>query len=260
MAARKIAFGNLKGGVGKTSVVLGLADAMAQQGKRVLICDLDPQGSATTALDAEVSSETLTVYDVLAANEPGCLDDAIIETAWQGVDVVPANGQLATLATQQIIAAEHRLRTAMLGADQLESYDVVLMDLPPSLGRLTLNGLVAADEAVGVTVPEAMSLDRLREFLNIVDELQAPFLNESLTVRGIITNGVDLRLGEHRFQSEQLAELWGDLLLQPTIPQRSAVKDMASTRRPIRLTGNRGAKAVASVFDELAAVLMGESK
>lgn len=257
---RKMAFGNLKGGVGKTSVVLGLADALAQQGKRVVVCDLDPQGSATNALGVDVDTETLTTYDVLAANEQGCLDDAIIDSAWEGIAVVPADSQLASLATETMMAGEHRLQTAALGAERFADYDVALFDLPPSLGRLTLNGLLAADEAVGVTIPEAMSVDRLREFLDTITGVQTPFLNPDLRLRGIITNAVDTRLGEHRFQSEQMAELWGEFLLSPSVPLRSAVKDMASTQQPIRLTGNRSAKAVAEIFDELATTLIGGSK
>lgn len=257
--AYTIAFGNLKGGVGKTSVVLACAESLARSGKRVLVCDLDPQGSASIVLGAEITEEQITMYDLLKANTPGSIGDAIASTEWgETIDVVPADSTLAVFADESLTAAEHRLKVAMMDADALDVYDYVLLDMPPSLGRLALNGLVAADSAVAVTVPEALAINGVNEYLGTVEEARHPVLNPSLTLGGIVTNMVDARLGEHRYQLDQMRQVWGDDLLDPVIPARSAVKDMASTRTPLAKTGNRGARPVIDLFDRLTANIVKE--
>ncbi|MDT0120694.1 AAA family ATPase [Kocuria sp. PD6] len=259
MAPCTIAFGNLKGGVGKTSIVLACAESLARSGKRVLVCDLDPQGSASIVLGAEITDEQITMYDLLKANTPGSIGDAIAPTEWgEAIDVVPADSTLAVFADESLTAAEHRLKVAMMGSEDLDSYDYVLLDMPPSLGRLTLNGLVAADSAVAVTVPEALAINGVNEYLTTIEEARHPVLNPHLMLAGVVTNMVDSRLGEHRYQLDQMREAWGDDLLAPVIPARSAVKDMASTRTPLTKTGNRGAKAVSEMFDQLTAHIVKE--
>ena len=161
-------------------------------------------------------------------------------------------------ADESLTAAEHRLKVAMMGSEALDSYDYVMLDMPPSLGRLTLNGLVAADSAVAVTVPEALAINGVNEYLTTIEEARHPVLNPHLTLAGVVTNMVDSRLGEHRYQLDQMREAWGDDLLAPVIPARSAVKDMASTRTPLTKTGNRGAKAVSELFDQLTAHIVKE--
>lgn len=246
------AYGNQKGGVGKTTLVLGCADAWATAGTRVLVIDLDPQGSATTALGVEISPDTLTAYDVLTANAPGTLGQAIAPSAWEGIDVVPADESLASLESETLTAAEQRLKVAALDSPELEAYAHVLIDLPPSLGRLTLNGLVAADRVAVVTVPEAFSTQAVGQFLSTVaDVARHPMMNPSLKTAGIIVNAIDRRLGEHAFQMEQLYEAYGDQMLAPAVPAWSAAKDMTSARRPPRLTGNRKGNALADVFAQI---------
>lgn len=252
MTPRTVSFGNLKGGVGKTSIVLGCAESFARQGKRVLVCDLDPQGSASIVLGTEISEDQITMYDLLKSNTPGSIGEAIAPTEWgENIDVVPADSSLAVFSDESLTAAEHRLKVVMMGSADLENYDYVLLDMPPSLGRLALNGLVAADAAIAVTVPEALAVSGVNQFLSTVDEARHPVLNPSLMLGGIVVNLVDQRLNEHWFQLEQMEEAWGKDMLGPLIPARSAIKDMASTRSPLSRTGNRGSKGVATLFDQL---------
>lgn len=253
MAPKWVAFGNQKGGVGKTSLVLGCADALATAGGKVLVIDLDPQGSATTALGVEIFPDTLTAYDVLAANTTGALGQAIVSSAWNGIDVIPADESLAQLEGQSLTAAEHRLQVASLDSPELEAYGYVLIDLPPSLGRLTLNGLVASDYVVVVTVPEAFSTQAVGQFIStLADVAGHPAMNPRLSMVGIVVNAIDRRLGEHKFQLEQLQEAYGQDVLEPALPAWSAVKDMTSARRPPRLTGNRRGGAIADLFAQIA--------
>lgn len=253
MAPTWIAYGNQKGGVGKTTLVLGCADALAAGGARVLVIDLDPQGSATTALGVEISPDTLTAYDVLAANTTGALGQAIAPSTWEGIDVVPADESLAHLEGQTLTAAEHRLKVAALDSPELDAYEYVLIDLPPSLGRLTLNGLVAADRVAIVTLPEAFSTQAVGQFLSTVSDVAGhPAMNPGLKIAGIIVNAMDRRLGEHAFQMEQLHEAYGEQVLTPVLPAWSAAKDMTSARRPPRLTGNRKGNEMAELFGQIA--------
>ena len=177
------AVGNQKGGVGKTTTVLGLAGAAAQQGRRVLVIDMDPQYNATTALGGE--SEGLNVYDALVSAEPGGLADVIRPSGWDGVDVAPGADALALFERADVLAAEHRLAHALDGVD-LGEYDVVYIDLSPNLGRLANAGLVAADEVLVVTTPEAWAVDGVEAFLATVAAVQAPYLNPALRVAGIL--------------------------------------------------------------------------
>lgn len=258
MSPHTIGFGNLKGGVGKTSIVLAIAESLAESGKTVLVCDLDPQGSASIVLGAEIAEDQLTIYDILKGNIPGSIGQAIIETDWhENLDLVPADSTLAVFVDESLTAAEHRLKAAMSGAPALETYDYILFDFPPSLGRLTLNGLVAADTAVAVTTPESLSVNGLSEFLKTVEDARHPMLNSDLGMGGIILNNVDRRLNEHQFQLEQIQGNWGADVLEPIVPGRSAIKDMASAGVPILKTGNKNAKAIANMIGDLAAAVVG---
>lgn len=257
MTPKTIAVGNLKGGVGKTSIVLAMADSLAQGGKRVLVCDLDPQGSASIVLGVELEPDQLTAYDLLKGGITGSIGQAITSTSWhENLHVVPADNQLARFSDESITAAEHRLQVTMMDSPELDGYDVVLLDLPPSLGRLTLNGLMAADAALAITTPEALAVAGVAEYLAAVESVKLPVLNPHLEIGGIIINMVDSRLNEHKFQIDQITQTWPDLTLGPIIPARAAIKDMASTRQPIRNTGNRDAKRVEEIIRGITSKVM----
>lgn len=256
MSPKIIAFGNQKGGVGKTSITVAVAESLAHRNHKVLVLDLDQQGSASIVLGAEITAETLTMYDVLKANTPGCIDDAIIPTTWENISVVPADETLAALAEESLMAAEQRLKTAFIEAEKLEEFDYVLMDLPPSLGRLTLNGLVAAQQVFAVTAPAALSVQGLTHFESTINEIKKIRLNPDLDFSGVIINMADTRRGEDKFQIEQINENWENVL-SPVMPARAAVADMASTHLPIRQTGNSGAKETQQLIDALTATIVG---
>ncbi|WP_421084855.1 ParA family protein [Rothia nasimurium] len=256
MSPKIIAFGNQKGGVGKTSITVAVAESLAYRGMKVLVLDLDQQGSATIVLGASVTAETLTMYDVLKANTPGCIDDGIMETAWENISIVPADETLAALAEESLIAAEQRLKTAFIDSEKIEEYDYVLMDLPPSLGRLTLNGLVAAEQVFAVTAPAALSVQGLTHFENTINEIKRIRLNPELQFSGVIINLADTRKGEDRFQIDQINENW-DNVLSPVVLSRAAVADMASTHLPIRKTGSSSAKEAQSLIDALTDSIIG---
>ena len=249
------AVGNQKGGVGKTTTVLGLAGAEAHQGRRVLVIDMDPQHNATTALMGEC--EGLNVYDALVATEPGGLADVIRPSNWGGVDIAPGADALAMFERADIMAAEHRLAHALTGVD-LGEYDVVLVDLSPQLGRLANAGLVAADEVLVVTTPEAWAVDGVGAFLATVTAVQAPYLNPALRVAGVLLNAFDGRLVEHNARREELDEAYPGLLLDVRVPRLGAAGHMAAYSQPLYSTRRGSWRRVAGAYEMLANLIAHE--
>lgn len=153
-------FANQKGGVGKTTIALGVASALARRAARVLLIDLDPQASATKVLAVD-ERERCTVADALLEPDGYRLADAVVRTEW-GFDVIPAETALASRESRRSTADEFVLRRQL---EQLSGYGVVLIDSPPSLGVLTLNALTAASHLVVVTEPSFLALQGIDELL-----------------------------------------------------------------------------------------------
>ncbi len=244
-----VAVVNQKGGVGKTTVALGLADAAVAQGLRCCVVDIDPQANATTGL--AVWEPAHTVDQVLERDEPGAARDAIVRSGWPG-DVVPdvvastpALARVEPLLAADPIGASDRLRIALRGID----HDLVIIDCPPSLGLLSINGLFAADRALVVTEPAAWSLDGVDQIVRTVarvsDRRAAP-----LALAGIVVN----RLGRTRDASywhRQLQERYPDQVLG-AVGLRAAVAEAAAQSLPVRALGKRaGAAEAADEFAEL---------
>jgi len=248
---------NQKGGVGKTTVALGLASAAMVRGRRVLVVDMDPQANATTGLG--VFDATTTIDEVLDRDRPGAAADAVRPSGWdppvgRPPDIVPSAPRLAQrehqLATDPI-GAQDRLQVALEGVAQ--RYDDVIIDCPPSLGLLTVNGLFAADRVLIVTEPAAWSLDGVEQILRNVSRI-AERRGGRPAVAGIVVN----RLGRTRdagYWFQQLRETHGDLLLDPPIAARAAVAEAAAQSLPLHLVRRDGASEAGEQFAALLRVL-----
>jgi cellulose biosynthesis protein BcsQ len=233
---------SLKGGVGKTSVTLGLAGAAAARALSTLVVDLDPQANATTALDPE--SVPYTSNDVLADARPGVVGDAVVQSGWSRYVGLVASEPALELRNTPEGDGTLRLRTALSG---VSGYDLVMVDSPPSLGELTRNGLYAADAALVVTEPSLFALQGAQQALDAVDVVRR---SGHLVLRpaGIVVNRMRPTT-EHRFRVSELEQTYGGLVLQPPMPDRTAVTQAAGSCLPVQQGSSKGAREVSAIFD-----------
>lgn len=240
------AFANQKGGVGKTTVTLGIAAALAKTDARVLLVDLDPQASATRVLDVDTTEQT-TVADVMLEPTRYALTDATLATSW-GFALAPAETALASREARRATADEFVLRDQV---QRLDEFDVVLIDCPPSLGVLTLNALTAATKLVVVTEPTFLALQGIGELLRTRDLVGAHY-NPSLELAGVIVNRLE-RTVEHRDSVAEINAFFGrDLVWTPHIAKRTVLQDSARRGLPLEHTATAAARGMASTFAELA--------
>jgi cellulose biosynthesis protein BcsQ len=241
---------NQKGGVGKTTVALGLAAAGQRGGDPILVVDLDPQGSAGWALGVEADDEHLAVGDVLRTGDPKVAEAAVVTSGWgEGVDVLPASrGLIDREADPRDAVAAGRLRRAL--APLVARYRYVLIDCAPSLGPTTRSGLVAADGVLMVVELSALSVRGADAVLDTVEEVGRT-LNPTLDLFGVVVNRAPAASREAERQAHELDRHLGRRAVwRPFIPQRTAVNEAVGHRRPVQDLGYR-AREIVSVFNEL---------
>ena len=184
-----IAFANQKGGVGKTTTAINLAAALFERGKRVLLCDFDPQGNATSGFGVDPRSLETSIYDLIVADEPD-VKSAIVSTKW--VDLIGANVNLAG-AELDLIAMDDRERRLRSVLDRVrEDYDYIFIDCPPSLGLLTLNCLCAADSFLVPLQCEYYALEGLSQLMTTVRMVKKA-MNPALVLEGVLLTMFDGR-------------------------------------------------------------------
>jgi chromosome partitioning protein len=227
--ARIFCVANQKGGVGKTTTTVNLAAGLAQVQKRVLLVDLDPQGNATMGSGIDKRALPLTIYDVLL--ESATVTEARSASVKGGYDVVGANRELAGAEVElvELERRERRLKRALLAVR--DEYDFVLIDCPPSLSLLTLNGLCAAH---GVIVPmqcEYFALEGLSDLVNTIKQVHAN-LNPELHIIGLLRVMFDPRITLQQQVSEQLKVHFGDKVFDTVIPRNVRLAEAPSYGQP----------------------------
>jgi chromosome partitioning protein len=253
--AKIFCIANQKGGVGKTTTTVNLAAGLAQAGQRVLMIDLDPQGNATMGSGVDKRDLTLSVYDVLL--ESASIDEARVTSqklidAGCGYDVLGANRELAG-AEVELVDVERREKRLRQAIDEVASqYDFVLIDCPPSLSMLTLNGLCCAH---GVIVPmqcEYFALEGLTDLINTIKQVHAN-LNKELMVIGLLRVMFDPRITLQMQVSEQLQQHFGEKVFNTVIPRNVRLAEAPSFGVPgvVFDANSKGAQAYVSFAAEM---------
>ena len=227
--AKIFCIANQKGGVGKTTATVNLAAGLAKVGQRVLMIDLDPQGNATMGSGIDKRQLELTVYDVLL--ESATVAEARVSSEKGGFDVLGANRELAGAEVEMVAIdrREKRLRTALAAVGA--QYDFILIDCPPSLSLLTLNGLCAAH---GVIVPmqcEYFALEGLTDLVNTIKQVHAN-LNKNLQIVGLLRVMFDPRITLQQQVSDQLKAHFGDKVFDTVIPRNVRLAEAPSYGLP----------------------------
>jgi len=246
---------SLKGGVGKTSVVLGLAGAATVRGLATLVVDLDPQGNATSLLATDRGS--MSAADVFARPTRATLEEAIAPCPWEvepgEVDVLPSDPDLIRFDAWTGQSFRPRLARAL---QQLDGYDLVLIDCPPSLGALTREALAASDLAVIVTTPSYFGAQGVERAVIEIDEIRKS-VNPQLSLAGIIVNRVRSVAEEHQYRERELMQIYGRAtVLKPFIPERIAVQQAEGYGQPVQLVKTAGGREVAEIYGKHLARLL----
>lgn len=249
MASWIIAIANQKGGVGKTTTTINLATEIQGRGSRVLLIDLDPQGNATTGSGVDKKTVTSSVYDVLA-NGIG-IADVRVKSGSGHYDVLPANQDLAGAEVElvEVQNRDQRLKQALTAVH--DEYDYVLVDCPPALSLLTLNGLAAARSVMIPMQCEYYALEGLSDLVNTIKRVKLR-LNPQLEIGGLVRTMFDGRNSLTNQVSEQLLHHFGAKVFETVIPRNVRVAEAPSFGMPVTVYDklSKGAEAYRALTDE----------
>lgn len=244
-----IAVVNQKGGVGKTTSAVNLAAAVGQRGKSVLLVDIDPQGNATSGMGLNKRELAKSSYDVIINGTPA--KEVIKHTEFDGVDVLPANMNLAGAELELVDSSkrESNLKNALLLIKG--EYDFIFMDCPPSLGLITLNALCAADTVLVPIQCEYYALEGLSQLISTVRQVKRLY-NPMLEIEGVLLTMYDGRLNLTQQVVDELKRFFPKKVYSTPIPRNVKLSEAPSYGQPVMYYDKRstGAAAYGSLADE----------
>ncbi len=245
-----IAVGNQKGGVGKTTTAVNLSAALGSAGKKVLLVDIDPQGNATSGVGFNKRAIRYSSYTVICGNcEPV---DAIQRTKYNNLSVIPADMNLAGAEVELVNEErrEYRLKEALLPLKKY--YDYIILDCPPSLGLLTLNGLTACDSILIPIQCEYYALEGLAQLMSTVRQVYRLY-NPSIQVEGVLLTMFDSRLNLTMEVVEEVKKHFGAKVYATAIPRNVRVSEAPSYGKPVRYydSTSKGSEAYDSLAREV---------
>ena len=231
---RIIAVANEKGGVGKTVTVVNLGAALCREGKTVLIVDMDPQFNATKGLGVELSEETMTVYDLIKDKESVEAINAVVQTKWEGLDLIASHVDLAGAEIELVneIGRENRLKEALENIHA--GYDFILLDTPPSLSLLTVNVLAYAKEVVVPCQTHPYAYAALEELFDTIFTIKEN-INTDLRLTGIVATLFDTRtrVSHNILDKLKSDERYGPLLFDTVIRVNTTIAESAGIGKPV---------------------------
>jgi chromosome partitioning protein len=247
---RIIAVANQKGGVGKTTTAVNLGAALAELSYRVLIVDLDPQANATTGVGIDPRSFELSMYDVLMRDAK--MEDAVEPTRMKNLFIAPATIDLAGAEIELVPTFSRELKLRRALESIAGDFDYTLVDCPPSLGLITVNGLAAADEVLVPIQCEYYALEGLGQLLRNVN-LVKNNLNERLTLTTIVLTMYDGRTKLAEQVAEEVRSHFGNRVCRNVIPRTVRISEAPSFGQPITAfdSGSRGAIAYRELAKEV---------
>ena len=231
---RIIAVANEKGGVGKTVTVINLGAAFSQMGKNVLVVDMDPQANATKGLGIEPDAEQLNTYDLVIRPGEALAKDAVLETSWKGLHVIPSHVDLSGAEVELVDedGRENRLTEAL---EPIEAgYDVILLDTPPSLSLLTVNVFTCAREVIVPCQTHPYAFGALEELFDTIEAVRDA-INPDLAVTGVLATLYDqrTRVSQRILDKLKNDDTYGPLLFQTVIRANTKIADSADVGKPV---------------------------
>lgn len=257
-----LSISSLKGGVGKTTVTLGLASAAFAHGLRTLVVDFDPQSDVSTGLGVN-SDGHLNVGDVLASPKLKTVRQAIAPAGWSvaghaPIDVMIGSPSAINFDGPHPSAREiWRLEEALATIES--DYDLVLIDCPPSLNALTRMAWAASDRVLVVTEPGLFSVAAADRALRAIEEVRRG-LSPRLQPLGLVVNRVRAQSLEHQFRVQELKDMFGPLVLTPELPERTSLQQAQGAARPVHAWPGEAAAEMAGNFDRLLERIMRAGK
>jgi chromosome partitioning protein len=245
-----IVIGNQKGGTGKTTTAVNLSAALADQGKKVILLDMDPQGNATSGLGINKNEIKSSAYEVLLNKVQA--SNAVVKTSITNLELIPCNIHLtgAEIELVGVLSRETRLKKAL--AEIKDSYDYIIIDSPPSLGLLTLNALVAADTILVPIQCEFYALEGVSQLLNTIS-LVRDGLNPALQIEGVLLTMADFRTNLTVEVINEIRNYFKEKVYQTIIPRNIRLSEAPSYGKPINVydSASIGAKKYAELAQEV---------
>lgn len=244
---------SLKGGVGKTTVALGLASAALARGRRTLLVDIDPQTDLTTGLAVDPGS-ALTIADVLRNPSPDVARQAIVSSAWTKDRALSVDVLVGSPRAIEFDAPAPRPRDLWKLDEALalieDAYDIVIIDCPPSLNALTRNAWLASDEVLIVTEPSLFAVSAVGRAFKAMDELSEA---QDVPVRalGVLVNRFRKQSIEHEFRVSELEQLYPRQLIDVRLPERASLQQAQGSARPVHSWPSESGKKMAAQFDQV---------
>lgn len=252
---RVIAIANQKGGVGKTTTAINLAAGLAMENRKVLLVDADPQANATSGSGILRARDQKSLYDALIESEP--IRELVLATELSTLWVIPSNKNLAGIEIEFSERADRALILKELLTEVRDYFHYIIIDCPPSLGILTVNGLVAADSLIVPVQCEYFALEGVTELFETLTRLKRE-LNPALTVEGLLLTMYDERTNLSAAVAKDLRDFYGSQVFKTVIPRNVRLAEAPSFGKPIGLYDPRSKGAEA--YNQLAKEIIGHGQ